>query len=331
MRLIYKTLLCSALFIGVFALTRAVDKKLKLLMEKPFTVENTYTLPNTEASEPKDEPKNKEEAKPIELTKKTIEIITLTEENSVAFRGPVTGASVSEMQTKLFEKSQKARANDSIIMVMNSPGGEVINGIRFIDSVKPLPQKVKTLTIFAASMAFQMVQNFDERLVTPSGVLMSHRASGGFEGEFSGDGKGEMITRLNWVLRIVKNLDIVAAARMSLSFKDYEELIRDEYWVTGQEAVDAKAADRVVLAKCDKTLLDGTEEVQIESFFGNATLTFSKCPLITNPTKVKISLKETATAEQKAKFQDYVDKYSFDQWGLYKDYIENGEYKKLGL
>lgn len=250
-----------------------------------------------------------------------MEIITLTPQNTIVFRGPVTGASVATFQKNILEKSNSLGKNETIYMVIDSPGGSVIDGNYLIDTVKALPQKVKTISIFSASMAFQMVQNFEERLVTPSGILMSHRASGGFEGEFGGDGKGELITRLNWILQILKTADEKASLRMSLSVTDYQNLIRDEYWVSGQNAVKDRAADRTVLIKCSNELLEKVETVTIRSFFGSATMNFSGCPIIAYPINVKMEFNHFIADHQKQELENFINKLILDKRTFVKDYI----------
>lgn len=263
----------------------------------------------------------------VSSTGQTLEVLTLSERNSIVFRGPVTSASVAAFQKAILEKSNQLPKDAVIYMVIDSPGGSVIDGNYLIDTVKSLPQKVKTITIFSASMAFQMVQNFEERLIIPSGTLMSHRASGGFKGEFGGDGKGELITRLNWILKILKAADENAAFRMKLSLNDCQNLIRDEYWATGKDAVSEKAADRLVLVKCDESLLNKQETVIIKSFFATATLTFSGCPVITYPLDVKMQFGNNAT--NKEEFETFINKLILDKRNFVKDYITTNKIESI--
>ena len=263
------------------------------------------------------------------LPKEVIEVVTLTERNSLVFRGPVTGASVAAFQKKAFEKSLLLGKDEIVYIVIDSPGGEVIAGNMLIDSVKALPQKFKSVSLFAASMAFQMVQNFEERLITPNGTLMSHRASGGFEGEFGSDGKGELITSLNWILKILKKADEHAASRMKISLKDYQELIRDEYWTNGSDAVNESAADRMVLLKCSKELISGVDTVQIQSFFGTVSLSYSKCPIITFPLKIGMNFKDPNDTAGNAELSSFVDKLLKDRRAFVKDYIVTNKFKGI--
>jgi len=114
--------------------------------------------------------------------------ITLESKNIVVFRGPVTEKSASEVQTKILEMSHRLGKNKVIYLVLNTPGGSVGAGLDLIDFLRAIPQKVHTITLFAASMGFQFAQNMDKRYITPNGTLMSHRARlGGLGGQLDGE------------------------------------------------------------------------------------------------------------------------------------------------
>lgn len=221
-------------------------------------------------------------------------ILILNKSNSVVLRGEVSAESVAKLQIELLEMSQRLSPFAVIYLVLDTPGGSVSAGAELIDFIKALPQKVKTVTVFAASMGFQIAQNLDERMILPSGTLMSHRASGRFEGEFP----GEMTVRLQFWLKEITRLDQIAAMRMQISIASYQALIRDEYWVKGANAVADKAADRVILARCDSSF-KGTERIIIGSFFGiPISGVVSKCPLITGIMDVRAEGGEDKSKER---------------------------------
>ena len=143
-----------------------------------------------------------------------IPVILLTKKNTLVFNDVVTAKSVADIQVKLLEKSNTMPKKSTIYLVLDTPGGSVMDGSLLIDTIKAMPQKVKTLTVFSASMGFQFVQNFDDRLIIPSGTLMSHRARiGGLGGEIF----GELDTRLNMIKRRITYLDKIAAKRMGMT------------------------------------------------------------------------------------------------------------------
>ena len=229
-------------------------------------------------------------------------IITLESRNTVVFRGPVTTGSVSQVMTKLKKISRQVSKKTPIYLVIDSPGGSVFDGLSFLDFTKALPQKVHTVTLFGASMAFHIAQNLDKRYITTSGTMMSHRARGGLRGQFD----GELESRYKMVKRALDYMDYKAAKRMGLRTKIYKKMIVNEYWVHGFDAVGDNAADERILVRCGKSM-DGTEMVKLRSFFGTINAEFSKCPLIKAPVSVKFKRMKNETKRNK----DYL-KYLYD-------------------
>lgn len=258
----------------------------------------------------------------IETEDKTkLPVLVLSPENTLTFNEVVTDKSVAELQVKLQEMSNKLAKDKEIILVLYTPGGSVDAGMQLIDSLQAVPQKVKTLTLFAASMGFQFVQNMDERMITPSGVLMSHRAYGGMEGEIG----GEFDVRLNSVKRQILYMDTIASRRMKMSVEDYRTLIRDEYWVHGFESVEDRAADKLVLARCSEKM-SGKEEKEFPTLFGTFKVTFSKCPLITGPLEVKL---EGIAEERQNEVRDFTTLLYSNPREFYKQFIKTEKYQQI--
>lgn len=251
-------------------------------------------------------------------------VMILGSKNTITFRGPVTDLSVSEVQQQLLSMSEKLGKNDVIYLVLDTPGGSIDSGNLLIDTAKSLPQKVKTLTIFAASMGFHIAQNLDERLITPSGTLMSHRAKvGGLGGEIP----GELIVRINHILRILQVMDAKASSRMGMAVDKYREMIRDEYWVYGEDSLSAKAADKIVLARCAPDMM-GTVDQEIRTFFGNIQVTWSRCPLITAPLKVNLGGLKFELPRQESEMKEFSDLLFSDKKRFVQEYIVDDSFRK---
>jgi len=215
--------------------------------------------------------------------------ITLSEDNTVVMSGTFTGQSVAKVQDDLLKLSQKLDEDDEIILVMDSPGGSVIAGMHLIDTVNAIPQKVHTLTIFAASMGYMTVQALGNRYILPSGILMSHRAHiGGLSGQIP----GELNTRLSFYEELTSQLDEIASKRVGLNLLDYKKLIHNEFWSGASKAIVKKHADEIVNAKCDKSLM-GNYNKRYDTMFGVFYVKFSKCPLINSPLAVKGGTRES--------------------------------------
>lgn len=232
--------------------------------------------------------------------------ITLTEGNSINFNNEFSGQFVA---TKQLEATKKCYANEGsdIYVVLYTPGGSVSAGQLFFDTLNALPCNFHTITIFAASMGYQTVQNLKNRYILSSGILMSHRASiSGLSGEIGGE--------LNQILSLfesnVKELNTIAANRVGITLEQYEKLIADELWLTASKAVETGHADEVVLAKCDKNL-SGSVIQKFRTFFGMVDVEFAKCPLITSPLSVKVS-------------NDQEINYVLDYYGNLSNHIKMG-------
>lgn len=212
------------------------------------------------------------------------ETLILEEKNTVVFRGPVTDSSVANAMRNLQAVSRRVSKDTPILLVLDTPGGDIMSGQDLIDFAKALPQKVHTVTLFAASMGFQIAQALDTRYVARTGTLMSHRAR--LEG-LGGQVKGELETRYKMIRRAVDFLDVTAAQRMGLDLKAYEEKIFNELWVYGYDAVGEKVADKQVLVRCGDSM-NGSYDQVYETFIGSVVVTFSKCPLIRAPEAIKL-------------------------------------------
>lgn len=205
------------------------------------------------------------------------ERIFLTEENSVAFNQPVSIDYVSKKTLEVLLKSSKA---SPIYLVLNTPGGSVSAGLYFIDTIKALNIPVHTITLFAASMGYQMVQELGTRYITPSGTLMSHRGS---VSGLSGQIPGELNSRVLHIGLVLDGMMDRASRRIGISKQEYSNIIVPEFWTFGENAVNLNHADKVADVVCELKLIKETYEENVLTLFGSAIVKFSKCPLITEP------------------------------------------------
>ena len=169
-------------------------------------------------------------------------LIILNKDNTITFNQPVTEAFVAEKQAEIMIKNFRLTSSQPLYLVLDTPGGSVPAGLQFIDFVKALGRPVHTITIFAASMGYKIVQQLGTRYIIPSGTLMSHR---GAVGGLSGQVPGELNSRLNHIQSILSGMSSRAAARVGMDKKAYDDAIVNELWVSGEEAVNSKHADKL--------------------------------------------------------------------------------------
>jgi ATP-dependent protease ClpP protease subunit len=237
------------------------------------------------------------------------EDIELGAANTVIFRAVVNAFSVAMAQKELLEKSAKLSKGSPIYLVLDTPGGDIYAGSQLIDTAKSLRRPVHTITIFAASMGFNFVQRLGTRYVLPSGTLMAHRAR--VEG-VGGQVPGEFLTAAAVIYEQTSKMERFNASRLGVSFEQYTDLVRDEYWVSGDEAVKQNAADKLAQIHCDESL-SGTYTETAMSFFGPIKLTWAKCPAITAPLSAAAE-----TAEGQAKLREYGKNFQLLREVLFK-------------
>lgn len=209
------------------------------------------------------------------------ESIILTPANTVNFRGEVNDSSAQAAQTKLMELNRKrGAAKYPIYLVLDSPGGSISAGNDFIDYARTI-RDVKTVTLFAASMASAIAEALPgERLITETGTMMFHRASVGLQGQIS---EGEVESRLAYIKSIVGVLEKRNADRLKIPLADYKARVVNEWWEIGSGAVSANMADRVVSLNCAQSLIDAREESFAQVFIFITKVTYSGCPLFRSP------------------------------------------------
>ena len=133
-------------------------------------------------------------------------------------------------------------------------------------------------------MADNIVQSLPgERLITESGILMAHRASGGFQGQFN---DGELESQLKLWKGIVDEMERRNYERVGISKAKYKELVKDEWWSDAKTSIKENRADRIIRLKCSKDLVESKIKVKkIMFIFGmpiesNEFIEVSACPLL---------------------------------------------------
>lgn len=212
--------------------------------------------------------------------------VTLTKDNMLVMNDYYEGEIVANVVAKAKQMDGKLKSNDPLFLVIYSGGGSIDAGIEMIENLNNLNRKVHTITIFSASMAFQTVQGIHgTRLVLRNGTLMSHKAKGGFYGEFP----GQLDSRYSYYLARVMRLDKIATARTNgkHTLKSYEALIENEYWCDGQDCINQGFADYLVDASCDASLNGQHNKLEDRFLYMGHTIeiidVMADCALITSP------------------------------------------------
>lgn len=221
--------------------------------------------------------------------------IILTETNSVNLRAEFNETTIPRLIMKL-KKLDALQTNDPIYLVLSSPGGSIVAGNELITNINTMRRPVSTIVIFAASMGFMTTELVHgERILLDGpgqGVLMAHRAKGGFQGEFP----GQVDTRLAFWEQLVADMNLTVAKRAGVSLKAFEKLEANEYWCQGEHCIADGFADKIAPVQCSPTLSavgSDTENVVVDTGFimGHKlelALVMDRCPLNTSPLSITI-------------------------------------------
>jgi ATP-dependent Clp protease protease subunit len=220
-------------------------------------------------------------------------VIVLSKDNVVVLNDVMMPDTTSAVIQKT--KSLDGKSDKPIYIFLNTPGGSVQAGLEMFEALSGLDRPVNTVTLFAASMGFQTVQNLGERLILKNGVLMSHRATGEFKGSFGGRPPSQLDARYGLWLRRTLELDeqTVKRTKGKQTLTSYQAAYADELWLTGTEAVEQGYADRVVTVKCDKTLNGSVERSENVLGIIEVKYKISNCPINTGPSDVQIKIVTT--------------------------------------
>ena len=243
-------------------------------------------------------------------------VIILTKDNLLTLNSEVNGDSVSAVIAKAKSLDAKLsgkrfnKKDSPLYLFLNTPGGSIQSGLELIEDLQGIGRKTNTITLFAASMGWQIAQGLGDRLILKNGVLMSHRAAGEMQGSFGGTRPSQMDNRYQLWLDRVKELDEQTVSRTNgkQTYKSYTEQYQNEMWLTGTKSVEQGYADRVVLVKCDASLNGVT--TNHASFMGlDIEYDLDLCPINTSPMNIRIgggaggdASNKELVAEAKSKF-----------------------------
>lgn len=152
------------------------------------------------------------------------------------------------------------KEKDSIIVHINSVGGDLYAGVSIYNRLKELDANTTTINDgLAASAASLIFMAGDTRKVNSGSNLMIHQASGFLYGYYGVDELEKVGKQLEAANKTAVN---IYAEASECDPKKIKKMVDAETWLTGQEAVDAGLADEVIgddsvamMLSADKTVM----------------------------------------------------------------------------
>lgn len=245
-------------------------------------------------------------------------VIELTKDNHIALYGQVTSSSMGQlamdMGNLLAHQTAQNVTHPELFINIYSGGGSVNAGNQFINQIEFAQHRnvtVNCVVDMAASMAFTITQACDTRYVTTSSLLMQHQISSyGMGGPV--ENLKSSFDRIEQLVKLSNQRD---AARLNMTLDDFQTKIAHDWWLYGENAVRAGAADELAVVGCHPSLYQSTHNVTVQTWFGPVTLVMSDCPLITAPLKVAFE-RNLSPAQKNQAFEELRNHITVDPYQM---------------
>jgi ATP-dependent Clp endopeptidase proteolytic subunit ClpP len=145
------------------------------------------------------------------------------------------------VEANVFVQDLNKITTPSINVHMNTPGGEVSDGITIYNALMNHPSNITTIVDgFALSAGSFIMQAGDRRVAMPQSEIMIHDAAGLCVGN-----AGDMRKLADLLDRLSNNIASVYAERAGGEVADWRARMLDESWYNPQEALDAGLATEI--------------------------------------------------------------------------------------
>lgn len=152
------------------------------------------------------------------------------------------------VEASVFVKELMGIDAKNIDLHVNSPGGEVFDGVAIYNALKQHPAHVKVVVdALAASSASFITQAGDEVVMTRNATMMIHDAMALAVGN-----QDDMLEAAALLGRVSNNIADIYAVNAGGSIEEWRALMKEEVWFTASEAVDAGLATEMLDATDEK-------------------------------------------------------------------------------
>lgn len=151
------------------------------------------------------------------------------------------------------------QVTDDVVIKLNSPGGDVFEGIEIYNYLKDHPSNVTVEVVgCAASAATFIVAGADKVVMNTGTTLMIHEAS-----TFTWGNKQDIQKILNTLETIDASILSIYVEKTGQSEQQLTDWMNEEKWFTAQEAVDNGFADEIKTVKKENSNSEGISDERI--------------------------------------------------------------------
>ncbi|HOW92898.1 MAG TPA: Clp protease ClpP [Mycolicibacterium fallax] len=153
-----------------------------------------------------------------------------------------------------------------LLVRINSPGGNVYDGVAILNSLRGHPGKVTVVVDgLAASAASVIAMGGDEIVMNRNSELMIHNGRAAVVG-----GAEDMRKMADRLEAVNANLAAIYTARAGGTVEDWRAVMAAETWYSADEAVEAGLADRVETGSADARAIAAKFDLSVFAHAGRA-------------------------------------------------------------
>lgn len=172
----------------------------------------------------------------------TLKELNLEDSRQVYVYGVIDETSAPMVAQQILELGKDA---SPINVLINSPGGSVLDGAAIISAMQAAKGPVNTVCVqICASMAAMIHSYGTKRLMIDRSLVMFHPATGGLEGEVD-----KMYSRLSSLKEYIGDMELNAANRAGMPYDEYKAHSGVEMWLSAHNAIKSGFADEIVYVR----------------------------------------------------------------------------------
>lgn len=137
-----------------------------------------------------------------------------------------------------------SESQDDIKLYINSPGGEISSGFMIYDTMNLIKSDVQTISVgISASMSaiILLAGTKGKRKILPNSKVMLHDLSGEAKGKFK-----DFVTEVKEMNRTHNKLFEIIKNNTTLTMKQIDEILKNDYWLNSDEALKYGIVDKIV-------------------------------------------------------------------------------------